>query len=479
MARPQAPSQWESVTLPPRLPLVIVASNRDGTVTKDARLVNCYIEVTKEGELDIYKRPGLASASVVADGQIGRGVFFWKGDLYSIFGSTLYRDGVSVGTGLDVGNGVYRFDSILGAVPKLILGDGDEAYAYDVVGGLSATLNSIDSDYPATTVKGFAYLNGPIYVTQPEAVVWGSKVNSVSVPGDWDPLNFIRAQIEPDDAVFTTKQLVYVVVLKQWTIEYFFDAGNPTGSPLGPVQGMKVAYGCAHGDSVQKINDVLFFLSVDQTASLQISSLDKGAHKIVSTPAIDRLLEQVAISSASEIFSWQLKLDGHSFYVVTLKANNLTLAYDITQDLWFQWTDSNGNYFPIVASAYDEFGNHILQHENNGRLYIISPNVYTDLNDPITVDIYTPNFDANTYRRKQLNIMKFVGDQVEGSTIQVRFTNNDYQSWSAWRTVDMGMKTPMLTNCGTFTRRAYHLRHTANTPFRIRALEVQYDIGTL
>lgn len=478
MAGPQAPSQWESVTLPPRLPLVIVASNRDGTVTKDARLVNCYIEVTKEGELDIYKRPGLQSEQVVADGQIGRGLFFWRGDLYSIFGSTLYRDGVSVGTGLDTTNGIYRFDSILGATPHMVLGNGEEAYAYDVVGGLSATLNSIDSDYPALTVKGFAYLNGPIYVTQPQAVIWGSAVNSVSVAGDWDSLNFIRAQIEPDDAVFTTKQLVYVVVLKQWTIEYFFDAGNPTGSPLGPVQGMKISYGCAHADSVQKINDVLFFLSIDQTASIQVSKLDRGAHSIVSTPAIDRLLADIDIADAT-VFSWQLKFGGHSFYVVTVKALNLTLAYDIPQDLWFQWTDADGNYFPIVASAYNDLGEHILQHEDNGRLYVISDNYYQDLNDPIVVEIITPNFDANTYRRKNLNIMKFVGDQVEGSTIQVRHTNDDYETWSHWRTVDMGMKMPMLTNCGTFNRRAYHLKHIANTPFRIRSLEVQYDIGTL
>lgn len=478
MADPQAPSQWESVTLPPRLPLVVVTSNRDGTVDKDARLVNCYIEVTKEGELDIYKRPGLASQSVVADGEIGRGVYFWKGSVYSIFGDTLYRDGLSVGTGLDTTNGKYIFDAILGATPHLVLGDGAEAYAYEQVGGLSATLHSIDSDYPEETVKGFAYLNGPIYVTQPEAVVWGSAVNSVDQPGDWDPLNFIRAQIEPDDAVYTAKQLVYVVVLKQWTIEYFFDAGNATGSPLGPVQGMKVSYGCAHADSVQKINDVLFFLSKDQDASIQVSRLEKGAHSVVSTPSIDRLLADFDIAEAA-VMSWQLKLSGHSFYIVTVRELNLTLAYDITQDLWFQWTDSNGNYFPIIASTYNNVGQHILQHESNGILYIISDDNYTDLNDPIVVDIYTPNFDANTYRRKTLNMMKFVGDQVEGSTLQVQFTEDDYQTWSKYRTVDMGMKMPMLVNCGTFTRRAYHIRHTANTPFRIRALEVQYDIGTL
>src|SRR5690606_14314202 len=110
--------------LPPRLPLVVTTSNRGGSVDKDARLVNCYIEVTKEGELDIYKRPGLALASDEAAGLAGRGMYFWDGALYSVFGDKLFRNNTEVANGLDETNGVYRFDSILGAVPKLILGNG-------------------------------------------------------------------------------------------------------------------------------------------------------------------------------------------------------------------------------------------------------------------------------------------------------------------------------------------------------------------
>ena len=111
----QGQTQYQSVALPPRLPLVVVTSNRGDSVTKDARLVNCYIEITKEGEMDIYKRPGLSNYHHIAPGQVGRGMFFWDGAMYSIYGSTLYRNNTSVATGLDTTGGVYRFDSILGA----------------------------------------------------------------------------------------------------------------------------------------------------------------------------------------------------------------------------------------------------------------------------------------------------------------------------------------------------------------------------
>lgn len=472
----QGQTQFDSVAMPPRLPLVVTTSNRNESVTKDARLVNCYIEVTGENELHIYKRPGLSLADDVAPGLAGRGVYFWKGHVYSIFGDKLYKSGTEVGSGLDTTNGVYQFDSNLGATPKLIFGNGKEAYTYAT--SLSATLHSINAEYPEETVKGFAYLNGATYVMQKEAVIWGSALNSVDQAGDWPADNYIRAQIEPDDGVFMAKQLVYVVALKQWSTEYFFDAGNPNGSPLGSVQGMKVHYGCASADSVQKIDDVLCFLSVNKTASLQVSMLDQGAFKVVSTPSIDRLLNPVDIENQT-VYSWQLKMNGHSFYVITFKEHNLTLAYDITQDLWFQWTDSNGNYFPIVASTYDDENKHILQHESNGRLYYMDSTTYKDLSDPIIVDIITPIFDGGTYRRKQLNTMKIVGDQQLGSILMVRRSDDDYQTWSPWRNIDLQAKTPMMVNCGTFKKRAYHFRHMQNLPFRISAVELQYDVGTL
>jgi hypothetical protein len=204
--------------------------------------------------------------------------------------------------------------------------------------------------------------------------------------------------------------------------------------------------------------------------------LDQLSHKVISTKAIDKLLKEATINT---VFSWQLKLNGHSFYVVTLKDENLTLAYDIDEDLWHQWTDTNGNYMPIVASTYDSARRIILQHETNGKLYYCSSSYYTDDSDTITVDIYTPNFDAGTRRNKTLTRLSYVGDQVEGSVLYFFCSDNDYKSWSNPRKLELSTLNPYLINCGTFNRRAYHLQHKSPTVFRIQALEAQYDLGTL
>lgn len=469
-------AQAESAVIPPRLPLAIVTSNRAGNTNTDARLVNCYLETTAEGELFIYKRPGLTTAGVVADSQVGRGVYFWRGAFYSIFGNKLYRDGVEVGSGLNTSGGKYIFDQILGATPKLTFNNGSAAYSYDTVSGMSAAWNTIDSDYPATTVKGLAYLNGYTYVMTPAAEIFNSALNSVDTSTSWNPVNYIRAQIEPDFGTFMAKQLVYVVALKQWSGEFFFDAGNTAGSPLGPVQGMKFAYGCSNGDSVQKIDDVLFWLCTNQSSSLQVIKMDKGAVEIVSTAAIDRLLEQV---DTSIVYSWQLKITGHSFYIITFKNSNLTLAYDIVFDKWCQWTDAAGNYFPIVASSYDAQGRHVLQHENNGRLYYCLTTSYKDLNDPIEVNIITPIFDAGTRNRKTMQQITFVADQIDNSALVVRSSDDDYKTWNQPRSVDLSVEYPSLENEGEFTKRAYWLQHKKDTFFRIQAIEARYDVGVI
>ncbi len=462
--------QAPSVAVPPRLPLMVITSNRDGSTDKDARLVNCYLEVDDQGELWIYKRPGLQPNQLIAAAQPGRGAYFWRGSVYTIFGDSFYRNGTLIHSGLNTAGGVYRFDSNLGATPQLIFGNGIATYSY-VEGG--AVTGPLPANFPSLVVKGFAYLNGYEYVMTPDAYIHNSGLNDTT---SWNAIDFIRAQIEPDNGVALAKQLVYVVALKQWSTEFFFDAGNPAASPLGPVQGMKNKYGCASADSVRTIDDALFWMSTNKSASKQIIKMDQGAAEIISTPAIDRLL---ANANTDVVYSWHLKIVGHSFYVITLKNANLTLAYDIVMKKWHQWADADGNYLKIVDVTYDSSGLHLFQHESDGQLYECNVDIYVDDDEPVVVDIITPIFDGGTRRRKHLGRMWAIADQTDSSQLGVRWSNDDYEHWGDWRYMDLSLPEPKLINCGTFKKRAFHLRHDKPTAFRIQAIELQYDLGTL
>lgn len=450
---------------PPRFPLLVQPGNRDSTTTKDARLINCFAEKVGEKSYYIYKRAGTLVDSTLSGN--GAGTFSWRGDTYAVFGTTLYKNGSSLGT-VDGTGGVYRFASTLGAAPKLILGNGVKGYTYNVASGL---LLIADADFPATFVKGWAFLDGTLYVMDTDGGIHGSDINA---PDTWDALNKILAQIEPDRGVALAKQLVYVIALKEWTTEVFYDAGNSTGSPLSPVQGAKLNYGCMTSDSVQNMDDVLLWVATNTQTSPQIVKMEKLAVTVVSTKPIDRLLSGMDFTT---IYSWQFTEEGHRFYVLTSVVSNLTLVYDIDENLWYQWYDTDGNYIPIVSSTYRAPQVHLWQHRTNGKTYKASRTYTSDDGSLFSAEIITPNFDGGTRNNKTLTMLEVVGDQTQGSFIDLRCSDDDYQKYSNFRRVDMSKKHPRLTDCGTFSKRAYHLRHRCNTPMRLEAMEMLLLLG--
>jgi hypothetical protein len=95
------------------------------------------------------------------------------------------------------------------------------------------------------------------------------------------------------------------------------------------------------------------------------------------------------------------------------------------------------------------------------------------------VDIYTTNEDFGTRRRKTLHRMYVRADQTPGSILYINRSNDDYKTWSTPKKLDLSKSTPYIDNEGTFTKRAYHFRHFAQTDFRIRSADLQMDIGTI
>jgi len=348
---------------------------------------------------------------------------------------------------------------------------------FQATGAATGTGNVyVKNAFPTEFCKGFVYLDGTLYVMDPEGNIWGSK--NLDDPTLWDPLNKIVARVEPDGGVALAKQLVYVIALKEWTTEVFYNAGNFPGSPLAPVAGAKSPYGCVAADSIQEIDDVLFWMSSNRTASPQIVCMEDLKVRVVSTPSVDRLLEN---ARSGDVFSWAFKHGGHKFYGITAKHVNLTLVYDIDQNLWYQWTNASGNYWPIVYITFDENLNHIAQHETSGQMFYFEAHwdYHSDAGDIFAVDIITPATDFGIDRRKVLNQMRFNADKVLLSTLEVRVSDDDYETWTAARTVNLYDRRPILSQCGTFYRRAWWFRHQASTPFRIRSIDLQLDIGGL
>ena len=508
--------QAQTMEVPKKLPLFPSITSRNpniytggagtGAYLKDARLVNAYAEYDAlNDDYIVHKRFGLSSPAFAPSVNGGLGLYrtsnspgyYWPGNFkgrdYTVCGNgvaALYENGVVYG-------GLTAFDSFTQMsfceIPPqtgdlnntLLLNSSSFSgfYAYEPKLTLGAgTLTLINPAIFSTyaTCKGMVYLDGTTYIMDGAGNIYGSPLNNIF--GTWSALNVIQASLTADPGVYLARQLSYVVALKSASTQIFYDAGAPLpNSPLAPVQGAYIPYGCKSADSVQTLDTMLFWMTGNVTISPQIIMMENLAVKIVSTPALDRLLSGFI---GGPVYSWTLKHGGHRLYGLTVTDINMTLVFDVDQNLWYIWTNSIGNYWQVVSVSYTGtpgVSADIYAQHTNGSVYVLDEDyVYPSDNGVLfPVDIYTPNFDGGADRKKTLSMMRIHADKVPGSYLDIRHSEDVYQSYSQFRRVDLNLKRPYLDNCGTFNRRAWHFRHMAPTPFRISGVSLQMDLGTL
>lgn len=115
-------------------------------------------------------------------------------------------------------------------------------------------------------------------------------------------------------------------------------------------------------------------------------------------------------------------------------------------------------------------------HETNGKIYEFDPAVTEDDSVHIDVQVRTPKADAGSKRTKFLSRLEAVADKVSGDLL-ARYSDDDYTTFSKYRTIDLSKKRPRLTRLGSFSRRAFDFRHTDSTKLRIEAIELDVTQG--
>lgn len=120
---------------------------------------------------------------------------------------------------------------------------------------------------------------------------------------------------------------------------------------------------------------------------------------------------------------------------------------------------------------------------NNGQVFQVENSQNYDQNhtsgnpDQINYGISercrTDNFTSGTSLGKMVSGLRIRADQKSASSIRIRWSDDDYQTWSAWRSIDLSKKVPLLPGLqGTFSKRAYELEYSGSDPIRFSSLEL-------
>ena len=111
-------------------------------------------------------------------------------------------------------------------------------------------------------------------------------------------------------------------------------------------------------------------------------------------------------------------------------------------------------------------------------MYALDAAVFQDNSVAILMDIVTSKFDFETQRRKFLHKFSILSDDVASTTLSIRWSDNDYSSWSTPVTLALDNDPKSLHRLGEFRRRAFNITYSGNAKLRLESMDFVLSLGS-
>lgn len=457
--------------------VMIVGKGRSAT-DKDQKFVNCFpMTLTNPltGKVTAYtiKRPGFAAAITPAAGSIGTALHIWSGNsskIMSAFGgtnSTIYESTTSKGAITGKATGIT--ETFVSSTPTLVISSSDNtAWYHDTTTATKITDAQFPGNASKTLAGTFAHMDGYAFILDTEGTLWNSDLNTVT---SWTALGFIKTNVYPDIGVACIRHRSTIVAFGTQSMEVFRNAGNAVGSPLSRIEEATQQVGLLSANALGAVNDILAWVGTSRTGDIGVYLYDGGTPQRVSNPFVEN---QLSLLGSSNIRLQTARFYGRSFVVIS--GANSTYVYSIEDKAWHEWASNTVLWTSIDGVAV---GSGVLTYAlsaigTSGKVYVINPASLTfqDDGNAFTASIRTSNIDHDSGARKACSSIEVIGDTEASGSLTIQWSDDDYQTYSTARTVDMSANRKKLNRCGSYRRRAYVLAHSANTPLRLEALEM-------
>lgn len=466
-----------------RLPLIGAMSNRGYDPTKDQRFVNAFPETRKVEQLEntriyINKRPGTDELCSVSGDGVGRGFIWFNGFFITVIGNTVYKVG-------DTGSPITTLTTLSTSIGHVGMIYCDSAVIGDYIFLCDGTAAKIvKEDFSVVDIAAVPTPHTPTpifidgYVILPKGfLVYNSAVDD---PTTWPTDNYLAAEMMPDTVKALARQNNQVVVFGESSTEFLYDAANAAGSPLSRNDAAVLQMGTAAPYCIYQNEKFCAFVAQSESGGRAVWLIEGFQPKKISDEFIERILD--AETDMSDCRGYGFRTKGHLFFLINLKTTNRTLVYDFDEKLWHEWSSwsaiNEHNVFNYDYAADNHSGKIYLLSATTGDIYYLNPDKYQDETDPITVEIRTNKYDMDTYNRKFVSSIRIVGDRyATNNSVKLAWSDDDYQTWSNEKDIELTDNFPAFQRGGSFRRRAFRIKHALNYPLRLESLEVVYDEG--
>lgn len=466
---------------------VINPLHRTGSnLTKDARLINMIVDIFTTAEKDnkktyVKSRPGLSQAYTTATG-VARGIYYWDvsgvGYVFSVSGTGVYSNGVLLQT-LATSTGAVGFTEFLNSsgVVSLVMVDGTNGYVFS--SPTLAPTQIVDVDFPTPHVPMPVFIDGYLLLAKANTQdVYNSNLDD---PALWTAGDFLSAEMFPDTVVALTKNNNYVYAIGSSSIEYLYDAGNATASPLARHDAAVQQFGTVAPNSVVSTDKEVVLLGETDNGGHTVWTVEGFKETEIGTSAIRSILRAEG-ANLKNALGHCIRVSGQKLYIVTL--TTVTLVYSFDTKMWFEWYSGVNNEIPFIGSHASDGPNGMayILNVSTGVVYTISEDHHTDAGTGFLRRIITPKYDYDGINRKFMHRLALIGDipttTGTGNIVHVAWSDDDYVTWSTDRHLSFDHDFPMITQLGSFRRRAFRFSYGEPYLLRLEGFEVDINKGT-
>jgi hypothetical protein len=261
-----------------------------------------------------------------------------------------------------------------------------------------------------------------------------------------DPLSFASKDGSPDDLVSIIVDRREVYLLGEMSSEVWINSGA-VPFPFTRIPGTSTQQGIAAQYSMSRMGNSFAYVSKNNRGEAMIVRMNGYFPERISTHAVETTLVNQNVSDA---LAWTYQLEGHEVYVVTFPSvgdNGLTWAFDNTTGLWHKWLyRNNQNEFERHRGNCCAFFNQqvLVGDYENGKIYQLSRNYYTDDGQPIRRIRRAPHITTDLQRQYfhelQIQFQPGVGlstGQGDDPQAMLRWSNDGGSTWSNeyWTTI--------------------------------------------
>ena len=463
-----------------------------GNVGKDAKLVNCLITVqsdplSQNAKAYLVKRPGWAALNTPQSGSIGNQILVWTGQgsgdkVITAFGATnssIY-DGTTrlttnaADTTAITGKATSITETFVSSTATIVISSSDNTAWYYQDAGTVTKIT--DTDFPGnaalTLAGGFVHMDGYAAILTTDGRLWASDLNSVTA---WTATSYDSANASPDKGVAAVRHRNTILTFGTESMQVWYNAGT-TPFPFAKSVAQTVKIGAVSADAIGQISDNVFWVGSTPQGGLSVYRYD-GQPTRISTPDIDA---QLVVAGASSIYVTTVRFYGRSFVLVV--AGSQTFVFCLEDQAWHEWqTDTILWHKCAGVSSGSTMSQYAISVTSTaGKVFQISPTafVYTDNGTAYTAKAQTAPIDFGNEARKFFPELVVIADtEASSSPVTLSYTDDDYQTWKTWGTIDLSSSRKVARRLGSARRRAFTLTHSANTPFRIEALELLVEGG--